>query len=291
MLKLIALVLTLWTLSAKSQSCYFPNGNPVPTSTSAMLLSRDDAIKTICCALKRQNPFGGNVSEGQTQDRCLSNGLCHNAFVEDGEFHTEYWATTCTDTNITSGKCLNVCNESGQRDINGASRMTPCEGSDTRWCCGTSNTCCISGIGVVELPLNFSVKSAPIASSKFMPPPLSEPTSSTLPKKPEASTPSLMDPHSSSAPFIQTGVSPGIAAAIGISTGVGVMLLVGSLVLIWRKVTWKRKDVGKLDMQNVKSVFSYYHTYKGGPVELPYEVQPLELGTPVFTELPESALK
>ena len=62
-----------------------------------------------------------------------------------------YWVDFCADSNIDSGNCLNVCDQT--RNGFGNTALTPCTGQadSDRWCCGGSNDCCTTNVGVVKL--------------------------------------------------------------------------------------------------------------------------------------------
>lgn len=102
--------------------CYFPNGTLATTvnaRTNQGPCAESGNLKTICCALNRDNGPGGNrtnpdgsFSMNETQDECLPNGVCRNRFrvgPGDGEEVTSYWIGTCTEKDWKSGKCMDVC--------------------------------------------------------------------------------------------------------------------------------------------------------------------------------------
>jgi hypothetical protein len=68
--------------------------------------------------------------------------------------------TYCTE-DYTGGKCMNVCPQD--------SKITPCtgKGDSDRWCCGGSDSCCKSNIGVITLDqvLGHGVSSSSLSIS------------------------------------------------------------------------------------------------------------------------------
>ena len=99
--------------------CYVSNGSAVlnwgPNSVYQPC-SNDSSnpLSTICCAINRSNPSGGNVANGFTQDICLPSGLCKNILVDaNGDTVYAYWRDYCTVIDYTSSKCLDVCTGNG----------------------------------------------------------------------------------------------------------------------------------------------------------------------------------
>ncbi|PVH93445.1 hypothetical protein DM02DRAFT_634532 [Periconia macrospinosa] len=208
--------------------CYYPIGKPLRDSDREMRPCPNEPVQTICCSVARTNLPGGDLANGSTQDRCLNNGLCLNDSYKNGTRRIEYWAALCTDKNMTSGNCLNICNEPGQRNSNGATRMTKCEGSDTQFCCGESGACCITGAGMVELPVNFT-KGMPYQPSQKLPQP-----SQSLPQ-PSPSTVYV------NTPATDTGLSSRAVVGIVLGVDLGVLALV-ALALLVRKAMARRRE-------------------------------------------------
>lgn len=159
--------------------------------------------------------------------------------------------------------------------------MTPCKGSDTRWCCGESDDCCKSGYEVVELPTRFSAKlvsnDSSITSSST-----SDLTSSTSTPPSSISTPpSLPSSSPPPAPGASSGVSPGVSAGIGIGAGIGVIALIGLISWLLKAKRRKNRRLSHRTQTfaNVNEASRRPGAYKGGPTELPIEHQISEIGT------------
>ena len=115
-----ALSLTLASLfPIASCMCYVSNGSAVLNWGSNSVYqpcSKDSSnpLSTICCAINRDNPSGGNIANGFTQDICLPSGLCQNILVDaNGDTVYAYWRDYCTVNDYTSSKCLDVCTGKG----------------------------------------------------------------------------------------------------------------------------------------------------------------------------------
>jgi len=126
-----ALSLTLASLfPIASCMCYVSNGSAVLNWGSNSIYqpcSRDSSnpLSTICCAINRSNPPGGNIANGFTQDICLPSGLCQNILVDaNGDTVYAYWRDYCTVNDYTSSKCLDVCTGNGVCHENFQSRYT-----------------------------------------------------------------------------------------------------------------------------------------------------------------------
>ena len=116
--------------------------------------------------------------------------------------------------------------------------MTPCdipsdgsydaradERDARKWCCGSSNECCTTGVDAVVLPKNFTGRTVQTSTSSSS---ISSPTGS---------------PTSSSPPVLgssRNGLSTGVKAGIGVGAGVGV-IAVGLALFFGRKVYGYRR--------------------------------------------------
>ncbi|KAL4902048.1 hypothetical protein BDW74DRAFT_181206 [Aspergillus multicolor] len=145
---------TLITTALGSSHCYFSKG--VSTSDSATVACSSTSGESgngMCCALNRDNPYGGAWSDGLTADACIDNGLCKNVV-------TTY--STELDEKVTVKAESDYARSTAQ--------ITPCDGADisTKWCCGTNTTCCgtSSAVTIVSiLPALASASSTPSPSS------------------------------------------------------------------------------------------------------------------------------
>ncbi|KAF1954979.1 hypothetical protein CC80DRAFT_594624 [Byssothecium circinans] len=280
-------ILTYLASITAAEDCYFANGTVVPPRFH--VLPCDNApVKTICCALDRENPPGGLLINGNnTRDECLPNGICQNRAVRDGEKITAYWLNFCTDKDITSGKCLDVCRET--RNDGGGSPMTPCDGTNTstRWCCGTSTTCCTNNFGVVELPQSF-IGRAISSTSSTAPSPTSANSISPGVTSPSQTAPSAQNPTPDQKQ--NTGLQSGVKAGIGIGIAVGVFALIGGIWFVRKAMAWRKKakaqDMELLKRENPSLVSHsspdlYKHEHGGNQrSEMPYWTKPTELASP-----------
>lgn len=223
------------TAVAQDSPCHYANGSALrePTDQAPCNL---DGVRTICCATNRTNPSGGSLEDGATQDKCLPNGLCRNDFYdpeadEDKRNGTTYWLDFCTNSDVTSTDCLDVCRNT--RDVGGGTRLTPCDtenpANSTRWCCGDSNVCCTNNAGVVELPQKFVGR--PIVSSSSSG---SSPTSSST-SPPSASTSATQAAESS-------GLSTGAKAGIGVGVALGVIALLAAAFFARKAYAYKKRS-------------------------------------------------
>ncbi|PVH91266.1 hypothetical protein DM02DRAFT_664172 [Periconia macrospinosa] len=226
-----------------AQSCYYANGTTV--ERKEFIPCSNDPVRTICCALNRLNPSGSDISKGWPRDTCLDNGVCSNNQMNNGQNVTIYTAVFCTNKDITSPDCLDVCRQT--RGGGGGARMTPCDGTPTskKWCCGDSSSCCTNNIGVVELPDKFvgrAIFSSASASSSSSTP-ASSPSASTSPPS-TLNTTGQSQPASSAPPpppTSATGLSIGAKAGIAIGAILGVLLLLGILFFVRKALAWKNK--------------------------------------------------
>ncbi|KAJ5610734.1 hypothetical protein N7510_007453 [Penicillium lagena] len=105
MAQLLAFFLAL--LGLATATCYYPGGTVSSNSAVASCLS---GATSMCCSLNRGNPFGGT---GETDDRCLPNGLCQNAVsaTTNGQsvLEIEYWRGSCNNIDWPTEGCIKVC--------------------------------------------------------------------------------------------------------------------------------------------------------------------------------------
>lgn len=102
------LVFSLSFSTLATSVCYFPNEHSTEFDSVYQPCSFSNDGVSMCCALSRDNPPGGNSSDGLTRDTCLQNGLCMNS--QNAGDATTYWRDLCTSTDWSDkGKCLNVC--------------------------------------------------------------------------------------------------------------------------------------------------------------------------------------
>ncbi|KAF2820337.1 hypothetical protein CC86DRAFT_119762 [Ophiobolus disseminans] len=105
-----ALATQILTQVAQAQSqCYYPNGNPAPSSEQPCSTKEGSA----CC------PF---------TFECLDNGLCRNPA------NNYYGTYSCTDKSWKSPGCAsNMCTYDFKRP--GGEGLTQCSDHDNQWCC------------------------------------------------------------------------------------------------------------------------------------------------------------
>ena len=90
--------------------CYNPDGSIA--ADTFVPCQQNGSVISMCCALDRPNPPGGLLSDGYTQDICLSNGLCRNNFEttnSSGQLipGTTFWRESCSSPDWS--KCLSIC--------------------------------------------------------------------------------------------------------------------------------------------------------------------------------------
>ena len=262
----------LGTALAQSTPCYYANGTALKGRYEFVPCS--NSVKTICCALNRQNSPGGDIANGQSQDVCLSNGLCENRWVNAGTTLINYWLNFCTNKDVTSSDCLDICRDS--RDDTGAAQLTPCDGTrnSTRWCCGNSLSCCKSNDGYVELPQEFH---GAISTSK--PSPASPSASSSASSAPKSSASSTgFQVAQSQGKELSAGAKAGIA--VGIVAAVLVALAAGYFA---RQAQRYKKEASTLKATNElflaeKPIYdTYAHEAPVEPSELPSGAHTWEL--------------
>jgi hypothetical protein len=167
----------------------------------------------------------------RTMERSRSRTLCSR--LQCAEVLTSslrFWVDFCTDQNVASKNCINVC---PQRYPSGNVRLTPCNGKadSERWCCGEKTDCCSTSEVVLLAQVlggklsSGSASSASVATASGASTSISAPTSSST--------------SSRSAPGLDnTGKSSGIStgAIVGIIVGVlaAVALLATAIFLIRR---------------------------------------------------------
>jgi hypothetical protein len=287
----VCISLLSFTTTIFAHDCFFANGTSLPDASpyDQTAPCKEDGLTTICCALNRSNKPGGNLRDGYPADECLPNGLCQNRLVENGEMKTQYWLNFCTDSDYTSGKCLDLCRE--YREPGGSAQITPCDGSNTseRWCCGSKTTCCTNNIDVIELPAVFNGRAVTLSNK-----PASTRTTSTGTSTPAAvTTSSNTSPSSSSASQSaqseKKGLSSGAKAGIGVGVTLGVFALFGAAFFVFKALSWRKK--GRMADANASGENSYPPSYppdKYQHVEsLSAESAPVELAPDsVVTELP-----
>lgn len=214
-----ALSLTLASLfPIVSCMCYSSNGSAVlnwgPDSVYQPC-SNDSSnpLSTICCAINRSNPSGGNIANGFTQDICLPSGLCQNILVDaNGDTVYAYWRDFCTVNDYKSSKCLDVCTGNGQEaSAGGTAELTPCGINDTvtKWCCGHNNTACCFEDSAQNIPVFLGISST-----------TSTPTSASI-------TTTSPPPTASSSTSSNSGLTTGDKAGIGVGVASGVLFFIG----------------------------------------------------------------
>ncbi|KAF2029435.1 hypothetical protein EK21DRAFT_21917, partial [Setomelanomma holmii] len=215
---------------AQSQ-CYNIDGNRLPndpTFYNMIAPCTPPGPSSICCATNRTNSAGGDAANGDTKDECLANGLCQNRVTKNGVETTKFFANFCTNSNFTSGNCLDICEQT--RGTLGNTELTSCNGraDSERWCCGGGNTaCCSTGVGLVQLPLQF--KGVLISSSVVS----SAQASSTASSQASSST---SVPASSSS---SSKLSSGAIAGIVIGALAGIALLGAAVFFAMRANKYK----------------------------------------------------
>lgn len=234
-----ALSLTLASLfPIASCMCYVSNGSAVlnwGSNSAYQPCSRDSSnpLSTICCAINRSNPPGGNIANGFTQDICLPSGLCQNILVDaNGDTVYTYWRDYCTVNDYTSSKCLDVCTGNGEASADGTAEVTPCGTNDTvtKWCCDHNNTACCFEDSAQNIPVSLGVSSTSSSSTTTS----ASATTTTIP------TPSSTT--SSNSNNNNTGLTTGDKAGIGVGVAGGAVLFVGlGLSIAWFQRRRKEK--------------------------------------------------
>ncbi|CAO2650245.1 Nn.00g015370.m01.CDS01 [Neocucurbitaria sp. VM-36] len=242
------------TISAQSGTCYFANGTALPNDPGYNEYQPcTSGPSTICCGINRANPAGGNGSNGFTVDECLPNGLCQNRVTTDGVQKTSFWVDFCADSDVTSSNCLNVCDQ--VRGAFGNTPLTPCTGraDSDRWCCGDSNACCTSNVGVVRLAqvlggaLSSSIVSSATSRATSSGPTAASSASATA-SSASVSTASASGTGASAAATSaaagqskKTGLSGGAIAGIVIGAIAGLALFAAVLFFARRAAMYKKK--------------------------------------------------
>ncbi|OCL12977.1 hypothetical protein AOQ84DRAFT_226595 [Glonium stellatum] len=224
--------------------CYVSNGSAVLNwgPDSVYQPCSDDSsnpLSTICCAINRPNPSGGNITNGFTQDTCLPSGLCENISTDkNGNIVYAYWRDYCTVSDYTSSKCLDVCTGYGQASSDGTAELTPCGTGNnvTKWCCGHGNTACCSEDSVLNIPISLGVSSASSSVSS------SVTTSITSSTTPPTSTSTAEFPFNTTPPPLpstSTGLTTASKAGIGVGAAAGAIFFIG--LSIWVGLFLRRK--------------------------------------------------
>ncbi|KAF3038049.1 hypothetical protein E8E11_002169 [Didymella keratinophila] len=239
-------------------TCYFANGTALP-KTPDYLEYQACSGSNICCGLNRSNPANGDPADGNTMDECLPNGLCQNRRTEAGIGKVAYWVDFCTNSDVSADGCLDVCQQT--KNLFGNTPMVPCDGTATseRWCCGDSNNCCTSNVGVVRLAQVLggtlsSIVSSSAGSSTTVtssarlnaattgsPMPASANASSTPTSTDAASASSLLSSSSSSSSNSDSKLSGGAITGIVIGALAGIALLGAAIFFARRAAMWKKK--------------------------------------------------
>ncbi|KAH7070781.1 hypothetical protein BKA63DRAFT_84333 [Paraphoma chrysanthemicola] len=247
--------------------CYFSNGTTLPeTPGYNEYIPCSSGPTTICCGLNRADPPGGNRTKGFTKDECLPNGLCRNRWVDNKNIETvsyvpslstddpllirnpRYWNNFCTEKDVTSSKCLNLC-PSSRLDF-GHARLTPCNGraDSERWCCGTSIDCCASN-GVISLAqvLGGALSSSTATSATPTTIPISRTASSSARSSLASESARGAEAAATSNSSLsnqgdrKTGLSTGAIVGIAVGVVAGVVLLGAAIFFTQRAKTYKQK--------------------------------------------------
>ncbi|KAF2473535.1 uncharacterized protein BDR25DRAFT_123754 [Lindgomyces ingoldianus] len=261
--------------------CYFSNG----TIVTDPIYEACPNVPTVCCALNRSNPPGGDIADGETADECLPNGVCQNRFVSNGSSYTRYYRDYCTEPNWESGKCLNICIENAL-----SVPIAPCNKTSTskNWCCGPDRDCCSKDSNLPRhlLPATLDVSFSPnratstsFASTSHISPPLSTSTSYSsmstsllaLTVASASSYVSLTPTNALTTPSpVARGIELSTSAKVGIGVGVGIaaVVLIGLGFFVAKSLQRKEKiDPTGRDQTHRSSTF---------------ELQPIECAQPYY---------
>ncbi|KAH7082486.1 hypothetical protein FB567DRAFT_630835 [Paraphoma chrysanthemicola] len=231
--------------------CFFSNGTTLPeTPGYNEYIPCASGPTTICCGLNRADPPGGNRTKGFTKDECLPNGLCRNRWVDNKNIETvSYWNNFCTEKDVTSSKCLNLCPTS-RLDF-GHAPLTPCNGraDSERWCCGTSIDCCASNVGVISLAqvLGGALSSSTATSATTTTIPISSTTSSSVGSSSASGSARGAEAAATSNSTMadqgdrNTGLSTGAIAGIAVGVVASVALLGAAVFFVQRAKKYKQK--------------------------------------------------
>lgn len=208
------------------------------------------SLETICCALNRTIPSGGDTANGDARDECMPNGLCLSKYLSEGYTRQSYWRNYCTEKDWSSGKCLNVCaeNKLGGTAVRNAP-LVPCDGTanSTRWCCGESCSC-DDETNVVSLPAIFG---QPLVTNS-----VSLPTSSSTTSSPTASATNVNGNTNQNSE--NKGLSTGAKAGIGVAAAIGALVLLGLGLFAMKALQWRKKAA--VVQQSSAPEWKYSHT-------------------------------
>ncbi|KAH7088116.1 hypothetical protein FB567DRAFT_331613 [Paraphoma chrysanthemicola] len=212
--------------------CLHPNGTQTMDLYHAPCSNdTSNPLSTICCAIARPLP-PGSYTPGFVSDTCLDSGICQNIrkTSETGtDLAVSYWREECTEKDWRSGKCLTLCVDSVD---GGNQQMTPCDGTpqSEKWCCGSSNRCCLTNPLIVPQKFVHAIK----GSSSSVAPAASVTSTSSLRSSVtstaviSSSTASVEDTASSSSSSMGRGAIAGIV--VGAIAGIALLLVAGFLI-------------------------------------------------------------
>jgi hypothetical protein len=282
--------LALLPYTALAQTCYSPAGMAI--TDVQVVPCANNPVRSICCFSNRTLPAGGAHENGNTADECLPSGICQNRFTFQGQPKATYWLEYCTDKDIESGNCMDICRRT--RGSEGTSMITPCDGtnSSAQWCCGDTTACCANAnADLVSFPKEFvGMINGTIASLATIATPTPTPSSTRASSSTSAPATSSARPTSSPSSTPQsTGLSTGAKAGIGIGAACGVLALIGIIFFARKALAWKREAArAKAYDVNTPSYADLYprdaskFEHSGfPPTELPAN-PPVELAAPEY---------
>ena len=278
--------LALLPYAVLAQTCYNTAG--IAITDPEVVPCAISPVKSLCCYSNRTLPAGGPHEKGNTADECLASGICQNRFTFEGKPGTTYWLEHCTDRDIESGNCMDICRSS--RGPSGTAMITPCDGTNKseKWCCGDTTACCANANrDLVTFPMEFvGMINGTIASLVTTPTPTPTPTPGFV-SSATTTTGTPLPTSTSSAPSAapqNTGLSTGAKAGIAIGAVLGVLALIGVGFFARKALAWKKEAEGaraaNLNTPSYADLYPSKYEHSGfAPTELPSN-PPAELAAP-----------
>ncbi|KAJ5493487.1 hypothetical protein N7539_002233 [Penicillium diatomitis] len=236
--------------SVAFRTCYAPDGTVADSRFLPCV--GFDGIESMCCRMNSTNP-----------DMCQSNGLCY--WPDRNTYYRNY----CTDETWKSSNCLpkDLCDSSNGGDSSVGSQIILCPSdSGTKYCCGTSTSCCDKAFTLKPSLINLGT-TVTATETKTMAATAGAATTATDAASSETAASSPLSSSPSSSTTSSSSSSSPSSNKIAIGVGVGVPLGILAFAMLGAGYWWgRRKGRTEQSAQDLKGPQVIYREADSHPV-------------------------